>query len=177
MNMKKTITRIALLAGIASATAFGSHFAQADEGGKSCHEYAEQHHHHGHHFMHRRFEKMAAKLGLSEQQKVKIKEVFKQNREQAKPILDRLITEKRNMRTLVQADKTDEAAIRAQAAKLAAVEGDMAIQRAHMAKQIRAILTPEQIEKFKAMQKERQQKFEKFREHHGKKQHRTGTEK
>ncbi len=61
--MKKTITRIALIAGIASATAFGSHFAQADEGGKFCHEYA-KHHHEGHNFMHHRFEKMAAKLRL-----------------------------------------------------------------------------------------------------------------
>jgi protein CpxP len=168
--MKRTITRIALLAGIASATTFGSHLAQANEGGKFCHEYSE-HHHHGHNFMNHRFEKMAAKLGLSEQQKVKIKEVFKQNREQAKPILDKFRTERLNMRTLVQADKTDEAAIRAQAAKLGAIEGDLALQRAHMAKQIRAILTPAQIEKFKAMQKERQQKFEKFREHHGKWQH------
>jgi protein CpxP len=174
--MKRTITRIALLAGIASATAFGTQLAQADEGGKPCHEYMEQHHH-GHHFMHQRFEKMAAKLGLSEQQKVKIKEVFKQNREQAKPIFDRLMTERRQMRTLVQADKTDEAAIRAQATKLAAVEGDMAIERAHMAKQIRAILTPAQIEKFKAMQKERDRKFDKFREHHGKPYHQTETAK
>ncbi len=165
--MKKTIRLIAVIAGLASATAFGSHLAQADEGKKSCPEYAEQHHH-GHHFMHERFEKMAAKLGLSEQQKVKMKEIFKQNREQAKPIFDRLITEKRNLRTLVQADKTDEAAIRAQAAKLGAVEGDLAIQRAHMDKQIRAILTPQQVEKFKALQKEREQRFEKFREHHGK---------
>ncbi len=173
--MKKTIRVIAVLAGIASATAFGSHFAQADEGRKCCHECAE-HGRHGHHFMHERFEKMAAKLGLSEQQKVKIKEIFRQNREQAKPVFDRLITEKRNMRTLVQADKTDEAAIRAQAAKLAAVEGDLAIQRAHMAKQIRAILTPDQIEKFKAMQKERDQRFDKFREHHGRQPDKAGAE-
>ncbi len=174
--MKKTIRIIAVLAGLASATAFGAHFAQADEGKKCCNECAEQHHH-GHHFMHQRFEKMAAKLGLSEQQKVKMKEIFNKNREQSKPVFDRLITEKRNLRTLVQADKTDDAAIRAQSAKLAAVEGDMAIQRAHMAKQIRAILTPEQVEKFKAMQKERDQKFDKFREHHGKRSDKTETEK
>lgn len=176
MKMKKTIRLVALIAGLASATVFGSHFAQADEGGKSCPEFKEQRHH-GHPFMHHRFEKMAAKLGLSEQQKVKMKEIFKQNREQAKPVFDRLITEKRNLRTLVQADRTDERAIRAQAAKLAVVEGDMAIQRAHMAKQIRAILTPEQVEKFKAMQKERDQKFDKFREHHGKRPGMTETEK
>ena len=174
--MKRTIRIIAVLVGLASTTAFGSHFAQADEGRKCCNECAEQNHH-GHQFMHHRFEKMAAKLGLSEHQKVKMKEIFKQNREQAKPVFDRLITEKRNLRTLVQADKTDEAAIRAQAAKLSSVEGDLAIQRAHAAKQIRAILTPEQIVKFKAMQKERDQKFDKFREHAGKRLDKTGTEK
>ena len=172
--MKRTIRIIAVLAGLASATAFGTHFAQADEGRKCCHEFTENHHH-GHHFMHQRFEKMAVKLGLSEQQKVKIKEIFSQNREQSKPVFDRLVTEKRNLRALVQADKTDERAIRAQASKLAAVEGDLAIQRAHMAKQIRAILTPEQVEKFKSMQKEREQKFDKFREHHGERPGNKGT--
>ena len=120
---------------------------------------------------------MAVKLGLSEQQKVKMKEIFKQNREQTNPVFDRLITEKRNLRTLVQSEKTDETAIRAQAAKLAGVEGDLAIQHAHMAKQIRAILTPAQIEKFKAFQKERDQNFDKFRGHHGDRPEKVGTEK
>lgn len=164
--MKKTFRVIAVLAGLASATAFGSNFAQAEVVKKCCQECAE-HGHHGHPFMHKRFERMAAKLGLSEQQKVKIREIFKENRAQAKPIFDRLITERRDLRTLVQADKTDEAAIRAQAAQLAAVEGDLAIQRAHMVKQIRAILTPEQVEKFKAMQKERDQRIGKFHGRHG----------
>ena len=176
MNMKKTIRLFVALAGIASAAAFGSHLAQADEGREFCHQNAEQRHD-GHHFMHQRFEKMAAKLGLSEQQKVKMKEIFKQNREQTKPVFDRLITEKRNLKTLVHAEKTDESAIRAQATKLAVVEGDLAIQRAHMAKQIRAILTPEQIEKFKVIQKEREQKFDKFGEHHGKRPDKPDTEK
>lgn len=176
MNMKKTIRLFVALAGIASAAAFGSQFAQADEGREYCHQNAEQRHH-GHHFMQQRFEKMAAKLGLSEPQKVKMKEIFKQNREQSKPVFERLITEKRNLRTLVQAEKTDDTAIRAQVSKLAGIEGDLAIQRAHMARQIRAILTPEQIEKFKAIQKEREQKFDKFREHHGKRPEKTGMEK
>ncbi len=174
--MKRAIRIVAVVAGLSAATAFGSNLAQADEGQKGCPEYAE-HYHHGHHFMHKRFEKLAAKLGLTEQQKVKMKEIFKQNREQSKPIFDRLMTEKRNMRTLVQADKTDEAAIRAEAAKIGAVEGDLAIQHARMAKQIRAILTPQQIEKFKELQKEREQRFDKFREHHGKGMEKTGTEK
>jgi protein CpxP len=69
------------------------------------------------------------------------------------------------MRTLIQSGSADEAAIRAQAAKVAAVEADLAIQRAQMAKQFRAILTPEQVEKFKAVQKEKDARFDKFREH------------
>jgi periplasmic protein CpxP/Spy len=171
--MKKTIRIITVLAGIASATAFGSHFAQADQGKRCCDGCAQQRHH-GHDFKSQRLEKMSAKLGLSEQQKVQMKATLEQNREQAKPIFEKLMTEKRALRTLVQADKTDEAAIRTQAAKLATVEGDMAIHRAHMAKQIRAILTPEQLEKFKAMKKEKGEKFNKFRGHHGKRMNKPG---
>ena len=46
-----------------------------------------------------------------------------------------------------------------------------------MAKQFRAILTPEQFEKFKAIQKEKDARFDKFREHMNEKFEKTGTEK
>ena len=94
-----------------------------------------------------------------------MKEVFKKNQPQAKPIFTKLIDEKRAMRTLIQSGSADEAAIRAQAAKVAGVEADMAVQRAQLVKQLRAILTPEQIEKFKTIQKEKDSRFDKFREH------------
>ena len=176
--MKKTIRLLIVLMGIASATVLGSQFAQASEGKECSHEMMEGHHHchHWRHMRHHRFEKMAAKLGLSEQQKLKIKEIFKQNREQAKPIFYRLLTEKRNMRALVMADKTNEAAIRAEATKIAAVEGDMAVHRAHMIQQMRAVLTPEQRTKLKAMKKEWESKSEKFHHHSGEKSEKTGAE-
>ncbi len=173
--MKKIIGLLVVLAGIASVTALGSQFAQADEGKEFCHEKMEGHHH-WRHMCHHRFEKMAAKLGLSDQQKVKIKDIFKQNREQAKPIFDRLLTEKRNMRALVQADKTEEAAIRAEATKIAAIEGNMAVHRAHMIQQMRAVLTPEQRTKLKAMKKEWESKSEKFHHHSGEKSEKPGAE-
>ena len=94
-----------------------------------------------------------------------MKEVFKKNQPQVKPIFTKLINEKREMRTLIQSGSADETAIRAQAAKVASVEADLAVQRAQTAKQFRAILTPGQIEKFKAIQKEQDTKFDKFREH------------
>ena len=184
----KTIRLLIAFVGLALATASGSVFAQADPGEvhaqaqNQCH--PRHHRHHCHHWRHHhracccsqiwqwhnwghheRFAYLADKLALSDQQKVQMKEVFKKNQPLVKPLLTKLIGEKREMRTLIQSGSADEAAIRAQAAKIAGVEADLAVQRAQMVKQFRAILTPEQVEHLKAIQKERAAKFEKFREH------------
>ena len=110
----------------------------------------------------RYLKKMAAKLGLSAEQKQEIKAIIKKERPAVQPILQQLQTERRALRALVQAQTVDEPAIRAQAARVAAVEADMAVQRAHTAHEVRAILTPEQIEKFLTLQKERDLKHDKF---------------
>jgi protein CpxP len=120
---------------------------------------------------------MAKKLALSDQQKAQMKEVFKKNQPQVKPIFSKLIAEKREMRTLIQSGSADEATIRAQAAKVAGVEADLAVQRAQMVKQFRAILNPAQIEKFKAIQKEKDARFDKFREHMNERFEKPATEK
>ena len=52
----------------------------------------------------------------------------------------------------------------------------MAVQHSRMINQIRAILTPEQAEKFKSLQKERERRFEKFHEHFGKRWEKTDKE-
>ncbi len=166
--MNKTLRLIVALAGISSAVAFGGQLAQADEGKDCAHwqgkgDYGCNCHHRGHQF-HRDFKKMATELGLTDQQKAQIKEIFKKERAEMKPIMTRMIAERRNLRELAQADKIDEAAIRAQAAKLATIEGDLAIQHARVAAQIRAILTPAQVEKFKALQKERDKMLDKRHE-------------
>jgi Spy/CpxP family protein refolding chaperone len=188
VKMKKTIRLLVLFAGLGLAAAGGNAFAQADSGethAKAEAQSQEQSGHHKHHCKehhhsdckcnqkeqqhgwghHERFAEMAKKLALSDQQKARMKEVFKKNQPQVKPIFAKLITEKREMRTLIQSGSADEAAIRAQAAKVASVEEDLAVQHAQMAKQFRAILTPEQVEKFKAIQKEKDAKFDKIREH------------
>ena len=83
-----------------------------------------------------------------------MKEIFKKNQPLIKPIFTKLISEKREMRTLIQSGRDDEAAIRIQAAKIASVEADLAVQRAQMVKQFHANLTSEQLEHLKAIQKE-----------------------
>jgi protein CpxP len=188
--MKKTIRMLVLFAGLALTSASASAFAQADSGEmhakaqvqeQSCHHKHHRHHCSHHHHRdcrccnhneqqhgwghHERFAELGAKLALSDQQKAQVKEVFKKNQPLVKPIFTKLISEKRDMRTLIQSGSADEAAIRAQAAKVAGVEADLAVQRAQMAKQFRAILTPGQVEKFKAIQKEKDARFDKFREH------------
>ena len=108
----------------------------------------------------RHFKKMATELGLSSQQKQEVKDIFAKSRSQAEPLMKQIKTERHALRELVQADVIDEAAIRAQSAKVAAVEADLAVQRAHVAQQIRAILTPEQVQKFKAIQAKRDSRMD-----------------
>lgn len=108
------------------------------------------------------FKKMAAELGLTTEQNRAILDIFTKNRPLAAPLLKQLATERRALRALIQAEAVDEAAIRAQSAKVAAVEADLAVQRAHGAQEIRKVLTPEQIQKFKTIQEKRDSKFDRF---------------
>lgn len=108
------------------------------------------------------FKKMAAELGLSAEQSRAIKDIFKKNQPLAAPLIKQLSAERRSLRTLIHAETIDEAAIRSQSAKVAAVEADLAVQRAHGAQEIRKVLSPEQIEKFKVLQEKRDRKFDRF---------------
>jgi protein CpxP len=106
--------------------------------------------------------KIVTELGLTAEQQQEIRGIIRKNRPQAQPIRQQLITERRALRALVQAQTVDEAAIRAQSAKVGALEADMAVQRAHTAHELRAVLTPEQVEKFKALQKKRDLKLDRM---------------
>ena len=103
--------------------------------------------------------KMAKELGLNDQQKVQVKEILKSQHEQIKPLMDTMKTERRAMHNLIQADTVDEAAIRAQSAKLAVLQGDLAVNRAHMAQKLRTVLTPDQVQKFKSIQEKREKRM------------------
>jgi protein CpxP len=104
--------------------------------------------------------KMVKELGLDAQQKTQVKDILKNNHDTAKPLMDKMVAEKRAMRALIQAETVDETAIRSQSAKVAAVEADLAINRAQLAQKLRAVLTPDQIQKFKAIQEKRDQQMD-----------------
>lgn len=98
------------------------------------------------------FKEMAAELKLTDQQKAQAREIFEKGRAEHKPLMEALRDEKRQLQTLIHAGSTDEGAIRAQSAKVAAIQADLAVKRGEKAGRLAAILSPEQAAKLKEMQ-------------------------
>jgi len=117
----------------------------------------------------RQFKKMAAELCLNAQQQEGVKGIFAKNRPATEPLMKQLKSERHVLRNLVQADTIDEAAIRAQVAKMGTLQADMAVQHAKLAQEIRTILSPEQIQKFKEIQAARESRKDMDRKQGGRK--------
>jgi periplasmic protein CpxP/Spy len=172
--MTKSLRSLVLVAGIASASAFGCNFALADTtaAAPAATQPQGEHRHgcdkgKGHWKRQRaqRFAHLAKALGLSDQQKAQAKAIFTENREQAKPLFTSMRSERHQLHQLIQSGSADEAAIRAQSAKVSALQADLAVQRAKGAKQLLALLTPDQQAKFKELQARREQKCAGFGNH------------
>ena len=140
MNRAKLMALVCIVLVTAGA---GSALAYQGWGGGHC----SKHHH--------SFKRMEKKLGLSDAQKAQVKELFKGNREGIKPIVTTLRTEQKNLQALLHSDTIDEAAIRAETAKIAGIQADLNVNRAKVGAQFRAILTPAQLETLKTMRHKR----------------------
>jgi periplasmic protein CpxP/Spy len=151
MNMKTGIRMFAIVAAVATTLGLAAITASAHMGDE------------GQPPTGRHFKKMSKELGLTSKQQDGIKAIFEKNRPLVKPLIQQMMTERRALRSLVQADTIDEAAIRAQSAKVAAIQADLAVQRAHTGQDIRALLTPDQILKFKTLQAKRDNRHGKLR--------------
>jgi protein CpxP len=166
--MIKQLRHLALLTCVTAATAFSSQIAVADSGCQSNKPEAgcRQEHHQRcatgqrrHHF----FKKIARELSLTEQQKGQARALFTASHAQNKPLFKALLTSKQQLRALVSSG-ADEAAIRAQSAKVATAEADLAVKRAQSAHQFLLLLTTEQATKLKVIQAKREKRCEKFTE-------------
>lgn len=93
-------------------------------------------------------------LNLSDDQVAKIKTEFAAQKDSMKAQALKVREARTSLRTAIQsgAPETD---IRAAAASIGAAEGDLAMVRATLFAHIKPILTPEQLEKFQAMQAKR----------------------
>lgn len=95
---------------------------------------------------------MLKKLDLTDAQKQQAKDIFGKHKAQIQPLVKQMVTERRVLRALVQADAVDEQAIRAQSARVSAANADLAVQRAYLFHELRGILTPDQLQKLKDLQ-------------------------
>ena len=93
-----------------------------------------------------------AALGVTDAQKQQVRSILRQHEPTASPLIKQLVAERRQLRDLIRADQIDEPAIRAQAAKVAGLEANLAIERAHIVHEIKPVLTPDQLAKLKEMQ-------------------------
>jgi protein CpxP len=107
-----------------------------------------------------RFAQRLARLGVTDAQKAQLKTILRSYQPTVGPLVKEVVTERRALRDTIRAQTVDETAIRAQAAKVASLEADLAVQRAHVVHDIRAVLTPEQLQKLKDMQIDADARFD-----------------
>lgn len=155
--MKKSVATMFVAAGFASMIALGGE-SRADDAPANSPQAQEEGHHcqqKGGHFLKR----LAKQLNLSDQQVAQIKASFEKRRSTVKPLMANLHNERKQLHTLIMSGTADETAIRAQSAKVAAVQADLAVLRAQGAREMMAVLSPDQQAKFKALQEQREKKM------------------
>jgi periplasmic protein CpxP/Spy len=153
VNIKmKTHTKALIGAGIIAAATVGSFFAYLAHAETNLDTTVQ-----------RPFKHHWAALGLSDDQKTQVKSILQKYKPTMQPLVQQLVTERRAMRDAIHSPTIDESAIRAQAAKVASLQADLAVQRAHVSHDIRAVLTPEQIQTLQDMQAKADARFDGFR--------------
>ncbi len=95
-------------------------------------------------FRGRLLERAKEKLGLTDEQAAQIKAVLKSEKDNITSLLTRLHDARAGLRGAIQASGATEASVRVAAAKVAAVQADMAVERLKLHGKISAILTAEQ---------------------------------
>jgi Spy/CpxP family protein refolding chaperone len=107
--------------------------------------------------------KMIAALELTEDQKLRIKEILIAHKSAIQPVRKKLIMERRALRDLIQSELPDnDDAIKAQVLTVSTIAAEMAVQRAQIYREVRPILTTGQIEKFMDLQKARDLRMDEF---------------
>jgi Spy/CpxP family protein refolding chaperone len=87
------------------------------------------------------------RLDLTDTQVTALKEVIRLHQPELQPLMERSRVEREELRAIVAADQLDEAALEAQAAKIAETTKALTIASAHLRADLRGVLTPEQVDK------------------------------
>ena len=93
-------------------------------------------------------------LDLTDAQREQVRAIMEAHRDDQTAIRDRMQAARKALGDAINADAFDEAAIRAKAAEVGAVETDAALLQARIHGEVIAILTPEQVKKAKELRAE-----------------------
>lgn len=99
-------------------------------------------------------------LGITGGQRDQIREVLRGFMPDVAPLVTQSVQEHRALREVIRATPVDEAAIRAQSAKVAAIDADLAVKRALIVEKIRPILTADQIKQILQAEEQRQSRVD-----------------
>ena len=159
-TLHKGFVALAILTAVAVGATIVSGNAWADRGGDrggqcACYEWDGGWKGHG-----PQGDRLAKELDLSKEQTEQVKAIFRKHRDATAPLRKEMVSEWRELRNLIQSDKPDEAAIREQVRKIAATGGNLAVRWAKVAQEVRTVLTPEQIQKFRALQEKRDRRID-----------------
>jgi len=97
-----------------------------------------------------RWQRMVEGLDLTEAQRADIQDLVAKNREEVRSLMDDLLAARKDMRAAVSAPTVDEREIRKTSERLVKAQTAMALKRARLASDIRAVLTPEQQKQLEA---------------------------
>ena len=92
-------------------------------------------------------QRAAEKLGLTDEQRAAIRDVYAAEKDTLKDLLTRLHEARKALRETIHAQDATDASVRAAAARVASVEAELAVERHKLYQRIHPILTPEQREK------------------------------
>lgn len=101
-----------------------------------------------------------AEMNFTPQQRDQAIAVLRRHAPTVMPVVKQFVQERRALRDLIRADKPDEAAIRNQAQRVAQVGGELSVLAARVGVDLRAIATPEQQAKLRALQDNLQTRFD-----------------
>lgn len=97
--------------------------------------------------MQARADRIAKALELTDDQRHALKDVVRMHQPVLQPLMQEARKERQSLRSLSAADTLDDAALAAQADRIAATQKQIVIASAHLRADLRKVLTPEQLKK------------------------------
>ena len=108
--------------------------------------------------------KLLKQLDLTENQEIRVREMFSAHREEMRPHANKLRIARNTMVQTMETAPLDEPAVREAHRALAGIREEMVVARARMMDEVRSILTPEQNARLTQMKAERRERIEEKRD-------------